>query len=630
MVKKVVVVFVSLIFWAGKPLFVFCEDAPLIVITASRTPLNYPNTPTNVKIIDQGDIVKSNARNAAEALNLLPSTDVSRIGSLGSLSQARLRGSSADQVLVLIDNRPVGGISLGGVDLSLIPVENIERIEVVSGPGSSIYGANALGGVVNIITKRAKSKMPSTEYTFQTGSFTTQINRLNFDVKKEKLGLFFSASENNSRGFRENGGFLDNHFLANLDYRLNVASQLVFSGAYAQKKTDIPGMNFLPLAEFDGQKERLASTPNTFQKDKDIYGQLTYRLALGEKNMLQSNIYSDVKDILFNQPDGWVEKTLTRERSEGGEVQLNTVAGLSLGGSLHNDYFIFNNQISGEEQINKKAQNYAFFLEDNLHLKNLTIIPGTRYDRNYIFGAQTNPHLSVIYHLSDKMKFSANLGRAYRAPTFFDLYFPRSSFTEGNPDLQPEISRGGDWGTEYKLRENFTTRFTYFYYRVKDMIRWAPEDPNNVWGVWRPFNLDKVTNQGSELEIESQFFTNFITKFNYSYLWSRRFDFTTNRSVLPFYTPVNRFNYQLGYEHHSGWNIFTAVEYVDKQYGSDDKMGLKLPSYTLWDLRLARKIINWDFFAGIDNITDKRYIIRAGYPLPGRSYYAGVTMRFMN
>lgn len=623
-VVKIFVVLFSLLL--GCKLFLYSKDEPLMV-TAARAPLSSPNAPANVNIISREEIEQTNAQNAGEAINYLPGIEVSRYGSLGALSQVRLRGFSSDQVLVLIDNRPVGGISLGGVDLSLIPVDNIERIEVVRGPGSGVCGANALGGVVNIITKTPKNEIPSTEYTIQQGSFFTLLNRLSFDVRKGKLGMLLSGSENDSRGFRENGGFQSGNYFGSFDYRFNGNNQLLFSGGYTKKRTDVPGqsldaagINPLPLNEFDGHKERSASTPNTFQKDKDLYGQLVYKLLLGEKNMFQGRVYSNVKENFYDQPDGRAVKTLADEKSNGAELQWDTVYGFVLGTNLHTDYYVLTDQLADSEQINKKAGNFAFFLEDNLHLQKLTVVPGVRYDRHKVFGAEVNPRLSVIYQANEQIKFSTNFGRAYRVPTFNDLYYPAG----GNPDLKPEIFLGGDCGTEYKIRGSLTARFTYFYSRVKEMIRWYPDADT---GVWHPVN-NKVVNQGLELELENNFFSNLNGKLGYSFLHSRKYDFKASRYVEPFYTPAQRFTYQAAYRPSAAWNLNAILEYVDKQYAWDDKMGTKLPSYALCGLRLSRKIISWDFFAGIDNISNKRYIIRQGYPLPGRTYYAGATARF--
>ncbi|MFH1259262.1 MAG: TonB-dependent receptor [Elusimicrobiota bacterium] len=620
--KKDVLLVIFLFFvWGGRT-FLYSKDEPLIVVSATLAPLSYPNAPTNVNVISREEIEQTNAQNVGEAINYLPGIEVSRHGSLGALSQVRLRGFFADQVLVLIDNRPVGGISLGVVDLSLIPLDNVERIEVVRGPGSSVYGANALGGVVNIITKTPKNEIPYTEYTVQQGSFSTYLNRLSFDVRKEKLGILLSASENNSQGFRDNGGFQSANYFGSFEYRLNENNQLLFSGGYAKKRTDVPGPNPLRLNEFDGHKERSASTPNTFQKDKDVYGQLVYKLLVGEKNMFQGRVYSNVKENFYNQPDDWAIKNLADEKSNGAELQWDTVYGFVLGTNLHTDYYVLTDQLADSEQINKKAGNFAFFLEDNLHLKKLTVVPGVRYDRHKTFGAEVNPRLSAIYQANEQIKFSTNFGRAYRVPTFNDLYYPSG----GNPDLKPEISLGGDCGTEYKIRGSLTARLTYFHSRVKEMIRWS-EDANT--GVWHPVN-NKVINQGLELELENNFFSNLSGKLGYSFLHNRKYDFKASRYVEWFYTPAHRLTYQIGYQPSAAWNINTGLEYVDKQYASDDKTGTKLPSYTLWGLRVSRKIISWDFFAGVDNLTNKRYIIRQGYPLPGRTYYAGATARFSN
>ena len=174
---------------------VWAQETTVFIGLRKEVPVE--KTATNITVISEDEIQKSDAKTVGAVLeNKIGIVEVSKRGTLGSSSDLRIRsgGDSANQVLVMIDGRPVNNISLGSANLTEIPTENIERIEVMRGPSSALYGANALGGVVNIITKKAIDVKPRTEIGIEYGSFNTQSYKMNFSVKPGNADIFHSGS----------------------------------------------------------------------------------------------------------------------------------------------------------------------------------------------------------------------------------------------------------------------------------------------------------------------------------------------------------------------------------------------------------------------------------------------------
>ena len=213
-------VFLGVILLAGMGML-YTQETTVLIGLRKEVPVE--KTATNITVISEEEIKNSDAKNVGEVLeNKTGIVEVSKYGTLGSLSELRIRsgGSSSKQVLLMIDGRPVNDISGGSSNLSEIPTENIEKIEVLRGPSSALYGANALGGVVNIITKKATTQKPKTEIGLNYGSFNTQNYNFNFSAMPGKANIFLAGSKNLTDGFRDNSDYDSTNLSAKIGYDL--------------------------------------------------------------------------------------------------------------------------------------------------------------------------------------------------------------------------------------------------------------------------------------------------------------------------------------------------------------------------------------------------------------------------
>ncbi|MDO8734368.1 MAG: TonB-dependent receptor plug domain-containing protein, partial [Elusimicrobiota bacterium] len=268
-------------------------------------------TATNITVISEEKIKNSDAKNVGEILkNKTGIVESPKYGTLGALSEIRIRsgGGSSKQVLVMIDGRPANNNALGSANLSEIPTENIEKIEIMRGPASALYGANALGGVVNIITKKATTAKPKTEIGIEGGSFQTQNYKMNFTAMPGKANIFLSGGKNITDGFRDNSDYNATDFSAKIGYDFEKYGELSLSNGFSTSKLGVPGTNNTPLGEWDNHKERAASVPNANQKDEKFYSQLEHKINVA-KSPLKINLYWDTHKRNYKDPDAFTDTT---------------------------------------------------------------------------------------------------------------------------------------------------------------------------------------------------------------------------------------------------------------------------------------------------------------------------------
>jgi len=606
---------------------VYMGDLGVIVITPTRSPRMVKDLPTNVSVITREEIAESGAQNVGEVLKNRLGVGIRRYGTLGAQSEIALRGCSAYQTLVMVDGRPVNSISDGIADLSQFPIDNIERIEVVRGPVSALYGANALGGVINIITREAKEERVTADVILGGGSFGTQIARLNLGTKDTNIKTYFTISNNTSDGWRKNSAYDNHNFTGKLAYNAGKIGNFELRGGYHREKLGLPGANY----ETDwstGEKiifdERYASNPKEVQEDEKRYAILEYSNG-GENSKLLLRLYGSDDEKRDQNPDpDWPTDDFYENTTQGTEVQLDTLYGITLGMDIHQDKYRQRNEINSQTIISEKTLNQSVFLQETLSLKPVTAILGTRYDHHSAYGGQMNPSLSLIYQPREYLKISFNLARGFRAPTFCDLYWPDYLGCLGNPDLKPERAWAYDLGFEHQWGTLLLSRLTLFRTDIENLILWGP----NVSSIWTPYIMPEAYSQGVELEFIHQVTPRLSQSINYTYLHSAGKSEGEDKYQIASYRPHNRANYRIHYTSDFGLKVSLGTEFVGEQWSDRGKTGDRLPDYFLLNARIAQRISNLEAYVSFDNIFDKKYQTIFGYPMPGRTIMAGISWKF--
>ncbi len=462
-----------------------------VVVTATRIEEPLSLTGSSVRVITEEDIRNQGALTVGEVLRNVPGIYVNQQGSQGSLTTIFLRGAASNQTLVLIDGVRVNSPTTGLFDFSTLPAENIERIEIVRGPQSALYGSEAMGGVINIITKKGYGR-PSVELLFDAGNLRTTREGASIEGSKDGSSWSFDLSRFDTDGALDHDKFGSTYFSGLYRSQLRDDLEITFSGRFYDASKELPavaGRFFDPTQEQDTRSALLL-----FKFD--------HKMLDWWRNSLTVSIVDD--RIKFNDPL-YSTKSSTdtlRKRAEiTGSIDLSKNIKGIIGIELEEQSGEFNafDPFFGETSYDKDVINKAYFLEAHVGWnETLSFTPGIRWDLNSIFGTVTSPRLSGAYFIKETgTKFKGSIGEGFRSPTLNDLFFPGF----GNPDLNPEKSRSYEVGMEqYFFGKRGKVGFTYFRTTFKDLIAFVPtSDPGYPFGI-KPVNIAKALSEGFELE----------------------------------------------------------------------------------------------------------------------------------
>lgn len=652
----------------------FAEDVGVIVVTATRTEREVSDVPASVTVITKEEIENSPAHSADELIQGLAGIDsLHTIGILSTstsnkISMRGLGGGSEARVLLLIDGVPANDLSVGAVEWNQIPKDDIERIEIVRGPASAIYGSNAMGGVINIITKSA-SKETKGKATIGYGTFNTREGNASFSGSSGKAGYRFSAGALRSDGYmslpksKQNATSLDQgvereNISGNLSYELNErASFDVKASHFHEQKTgtqDYAGFNPYEQSADDITGKYVLNLDNDSQFSAQLYGK-------HDKSSYDSANYAT----------GYTSTSYTSEATQdriGGNLQYTTLysteggtdhiftGGLEYGdGNIdrHNDY------LDGSGRVIKirGSQRYnALYLQDEIFMLDDALIVGigarkdhwynydgygyddnatpveTHYDNSS--SSAVNPKLSARYTVSPATSIRGSVGKAFRAPTLNDLYSTfvwGTSVWAGNPNLDPETVVSYELGIDQKISAAADLSLTAYHNDAKDFIGFITPDPVGNPSYREKQNIGEVSTQGLELELH----------YRMNEQWSLALNGTYNRSVVEKYTadpsiegnllpesPKYKGSLSIDYTNPSMFTAKTTLRYVGDRYSDDANTESKVyNSYTIVDLHLAKEFSK-TYSASLDvsDLFDKGYT--EYYVSPGRTVMLNLSARF--
>jgi outer membrane cobalamin receptor len=583
-----------------------------VVVTSTKTEMEISESPQSISVITKEEINSTPDRSIAEVIQRAPGVLVTNNGPMGSLTSANIRGSEAGQVLIMIDGRRINDPQNGQFDLSNLPLskDEIERIEVLRGGASALYGADAMGGVINIITK-TPSKEPSARAEASYGRFATQEYSLSHRWKPGPLGYGLFASRGLSDGFRPNSDYQAWTFGGDLSYDLPWKGELKVSARNIQKEIGTPG----PVTFTD---------PDDREKDNQTQLDLNYRDKIGSAVKLNfrgwQNIYRQTFEQGTQGPDVG-PPLLHKSYQTGGELQATAAIGSAhlVTGGLEGIQDRVNSGSFGVE----RGTRGAVYLQDEFEVvKAVTTTLGLRYDMNSLFQNQLDPRAALLVRLPADTRVRASVARSYRAPTFNDLFWPAGAFEAGNPSLQPEKAWSYELGGEKKFGDLAVFKIAGFYRDVTDLIHWAPDE--NF--VWRPTNIQTAHIWGAETELVFSPVKGLSIPLNYSYLYPR--DQSTGEPIPN--KPKHIFNAGVDYVSSFGLKSNLKGRYV--RYYVNDTSTLNRDYFVL-DARLGYEFVVYRKFKGegflsLTNALNRDYQIIEGYPMPPRMLSGGVNLFF--
>jgi len=610
----------SLVFWVLLAMVV-CWSFPArgadveigqVVVTATKTETEISEVPQSTTLINKEEIARTPDRTLGEIIQRAAGTEVTQYGPRGSVSLPRIRGAESEQVLILINGRRVNDAQSAKFDLSNIPVnkEDIERIEVLRGAASALYGADAMGGVINIITKTLPKK-PEVQAGASYGRFDTQSYSLAHRWKPGAFGYGVSLGKERSGGYRPNSDYDAWRMGGELILDLPAKSQLSLSARTLLKEIGVPGSETFPDPD-DRQKDDLT------QLDLNYRGKVHPKLDLTVRGF--QNIYRrtfDPQTQGFNAGSPFLHKNY----ATGGEAQ----ASLSIGKA----HLLTGGTETIQDRVNSsalgihRATRGAVYLQDEIEIAQpVTATLGARYDMHSIYEDQFNPRAAVLVRLPWDSRLRASASRSFRAPTFDDLYWPEDAWTAGNPNLQPEKAWSYELGGEKKFGDMAVFKAAGFYREVKNLIIWQMGSDFK----FRPSNVKTAKIWGAETEIVFHPARGWAIPLNYSFLYPR--DESTGDPIA--FKPKHMFNAGVEYAAPFGLKATVKGRYVQYYLNQTTKFNR---DYFIVDARLGYGFKIYQHFKGetflsLNNAFNKEYQTVEGYPMPPRALYGGVSIAF--
>jgi vitamin B12 transporter len=564
------------------------ELKPDLVITPSRMSEALGETLASVSVITRDDIEISAAEDLFELLRLQPGVDIVRSGGTGAQTSVFLRGSNSNHVLVLIDGVRVSSSNTGAYPWEQLPVNQLERIEIVRGPRGSIYGSDSIGGVIQVFTRSS----PDPYARLTGGSYGTAEFEGGFGYEGERTRLSVNAGYRDVRGFSaQNPDGFSYHPDDDGFKSANLGINGAFFAGYGSWHYSLLALD--NKSEFD-QGESDARQVVTSLEFRGSFSSRWQHQILGGyvDDKLESDFEfftTDFRSRRFNI--SWQNQLETSERG-------NLSFGL--------DYYRENGK--SRNFWDKSRNNAGLFASFDQYLSSLHLQVGGRLDDNSRFGTKFTGQLGLGYDFGDSWQLWGSYGSAFRGPTLSEQYSPGfGDFFAGNPELNPESSTSGELGLRWQHDTAGTFSAAVYRTNVKDLIAFAGEN-------FQAINIAKARLEGLELDYVTSW-NNWLLNANATFQNTE--DKLTGKSLLR--RPDEKGSVTLDYKFLNGsWlGLEWFVSGDRKDFGD-----IKLDSYSLLNLRAGYLFTpDWRLEFRGDNLLDKDYEPAFGFNSAGRSFY---------
>lgn len=555
-----------------------------LTVTANKFEQSITNVLASVTVIERSDIESTNVRDLPSLLATRAGFQINSNGGFGQNSGVSLRGSTTRHTLILVDGVRTGSATLGYKSISNIPLNSIERIEIVKGSRAAVYGSDALAGVINIITRQAQTL--TLDVTF--GSDAYQDYQVAGTTVVDAITASFNAGFEKTDGFDvlqgvapDEDGYENKNIGFNVSYADELLGELKALGQYSEG-----------YAQYDNAFSPVDSTVENNEFEN-------YQLGFGwDKSFAEHNhsinvaITTDDSDNKGYDYTGAIVtnsyKTKRKQFDYHGSYNASQV--LTVNGGLNwykDEIFTNGNAYLADSKIAKAAFLGGYF-DNNKAIANLAL----RIDDDEQFGSETTYTAAVGYHLNKRATFRLSQSTGFKAPTFNDLYFP-DPLSPGNPNLAPEKSTNQELGLSLDFSQA-KVDISIFRNNIENLIAWAP----NAAGKWQPENINQARHEGVEFGFKNQVF-GFDNQFNFTYLNAEN----TNTGGAQAYVSPRTVNWSVVKQ----WGDFDAG--FNMQYRSDRQGKVtELSSYTLWNLTANYQFNqSLSFSLRVENLFDKQY-----------------------
>jgi len=597
-----------------------------VVVTATKVETPSEQIGASISVVNGDDFQTYHYASVDETLRNVPGVEIRRSGSYGKTSSITISGANANQVQVLVDGVRVKSPTLGQVDLSDLSPDLIERIEIIRGAQSTLYGADAIGGVVNIITRKGSGGPLQASVQQEVGNYDTLASRATVTGAWKILNYALSASHFESNGQVPNDGTNVNALSARVGATLPLDSSIDFIFRYNKNDTGVPVKPVFP----GPQPIVPIINPNAKQQSETTIYSLQGKTRPVEwwQTQVRLSRYENSQGFQDPPDPGFPFDFPTFSQVDAVRKEAEWVNSFFIGKWSTSSVGLEYRREEGENKGVFRAAtetNSVFFEQQLRFFDRLFITGGFRVEDNSVFGTTTTERGSVAFVIKEtgtRLHGSASTG--FRAPTFNDLFFPDF----GNPNLQPEKSLSYDFGVDQKLwKDRIRLGLTYFQSNFTNLITCCVSIPTAPFGG--PVNVGRARSAGIEFTSEVDLLPNLVASLNYTYTDSE--NLATDRPLPR--EPRHRWNIGLTWEPISRLSLFTQVHVVSEQFETFGEVYNS--GYTRVDLGGTWRILEqmgWlkklELTARIQNLLNEGYAEVRGFPALGINALVGLRASF--
>ena len=574
-----------------------------VVINSGRILIPFSDENRNLIIIDSIFLNNSSAKNLSEILQQVIGVDIRRRGNDDIQSDLYIRGGSFDQTLLLINGIKVEDSQTGHHQMNLsVPIDLIDKIEILKGPGSRIFGMNAFNGAVNIITKKnSENGYINLDY----GSFKTFQASGSIPINTKKTSHILSSTYRQSDGYRYNTDY--NYF------------NLFYSGIIEINDSDLEILFSNSDRKF-GANGFYASPEARDQYEETNGSLLNFKLRKKRENIsIESSLYwrrhEDTYIYIRDNPSVYKNDHISHKLGFQNNISIFSDIGITgIGIDLSNTWLSSNNLGERNRFIT------TIFAEQLINKNKFSFTPGIAFSiyekpSNDLFKSKLFPGIDIGYKLSNKISLNANIGETFRIPTFTDLYYSDPN-NQGNENLDPEKAFTSEVG--FKLREkNYGISLSLFRRKSDDLIDYVKANPDDKWS---PQNIRNVITTG--IEFDSKLILNNNNSLNTINLGYAYINDNYENDILSRYS-LNSYRHRLILN--LDFKLTKSISnYLSYRYGIREIQDGN--SKSVIDYKIMMQRDRWKVTLNLNNIFDSKYYETNLVQMPGRNITVGLNI----
>jgi vitamin B12 transporter len=587
-------------------LLMYFKEEELSVVSATRSLKPISRVAENMTVITADDIERMNAHTLAEVLNTITGLQVQfSPPTPGNLAFASIQGSNQKYVTVLLDGVVMNNLSSNFADIGVMPVQQIERIEIIKGPASSSWGS-ALGGVINIITKSASEKGLHGTVSGSYGSNNTEDYRMELSGRTGNLGLYLSAGGLHTNGFSPSSNVFNNSLYSKLTYAVLPSTDLRASLFYLTSRRHTGDFSSFDLIEHDKNEQYFGTISLTSRLTNDItldvgaWAKRENRTVVDDIISTGDNYYSFVFDDRMYNTNARVAWKLSDQ----------TV----VAGAEYNNWSEKSNALIDEKQ---RLSKWAVFINDTITWGNLAVTPGVRFEDTSISGNFVSPSLGATYQLTRKSIVRLNVARGFYIPALSDRFGSSAGFLLPNPDIKVEKVWSYQAGAETGELKYVWLKASFFRHDISDII-----DSTGALSV----NKGKQRFQGVEAELKTMTVYNAWLSAGATFIDA--LDVDTNQTLTT--TPRYVYDIALNYDDKKSFKAMLKGRYI--WWNANSGYNGKYSSF-IFDISMAKTLYrnnmqSAEIFATGHNLFNDNQYYTYIYPNPRRWAEIGLRVKF--